>query len=102
MKKSVKVTAGIISAAIAVFLLVFFLWDSPAKFVPSTYGYMADSATGEPLVYYEDLFGRTFIKEDGKWRTYCAVPSFSQSSVDEQYISSDKLDEAVSARNAGR
>ena len=44
MKKGVKASIGIIAAAIAVFLLVFFLWDSPAKFVPSTYGYMADSA----------------------------------------------------------
>ncbi len=28
MKKGVKVAIGIIAAAIAVFLLVFFLWDS--------------------------------------------------------------------------
>lgn len=96
MKKGVKAAIGIIAAAIA----VFFLWDSPAKFVPSTYGYMADSATGEPFVYYEDIFGKTFVKEDGKWRTYCAVPSSSQNSVKDQYISFDKLDEAVSARAA--
>lgn len=99
-EKGVKVAIGIIAAAIAVFLLVFFLWDSPAKFVPSTYGCMADSATGEPLVYYEDIFGRTFVKEEDKWRTYCAVPSFSQNSAEEQYVSFDKLDEAVSARDA--
>ena len=100
MKKGVKAAIGIIAAAIAGFLLVFFLWDSPAKFVPSTYGYMADSATGEPFVYYEDIFGKTFVKEDGKWRTYCAVPSSSQNSVKDQYISFEKLDEAVSARAA--
>lgn len=63
MKKGVKAAIGIIAAAIAVFLLVFFLWDSPAKFVPSTYGYMADSATGEPFVYYEDIFGKPLLRK---------------------------------------
>lgn len=102
MKKAGKIILKILATAVVVFLLVFFLYDSPAKFEPSTYGYMADSATGEPFVYYEELFGRSFVKEDGKWRTYCVVPSSSENSVENQYVCSERLEDAVSAKNAGR
>lgn len=56
------------------FLLVFFLYDSPAKYVPNQDGEIYLNQAGEPVIYYTDLFGNTFY-QDGIVRDYAAVPS---------------------------
>lgn len=59
---------------IVLFLLVFFLYDSPAKYVPNQDGEIYLNQAGEPIIYYTDLFGNTFY-QDGIVRDYAAVPA---------------------------
>ncbi len=81
-QKKIWVTASIILAVLLLFALVFCLYDSPAKYVPTSTGEVAVDANGEPMLYYTDLFGRTFYMEDGK-RLYAAVPKVAGEKVQE-------------------
>ena len=76
-KSKKKLVIHLVSAVVlvlALFLLVFALYDTPAKYVPTADGEIYLDASGEPILYYEDLFGRTFYVENGK-RLYAAVPA---------------------------
>ncbi len=70
--EKILVTASIILAVLLLFALVFCLYDSPAKYMPTNTEKVAVDANGEPMLYYTDLFGCTFYMEDGK-RLYAAV-----------------------------
>lgn len=74
-KKAKKVII-IIAVILAVFLLVFALYDSPAKYVPTSDGRIYLDKNGEPILYYTDLFGNTFYEENGL-RVYAAVPAYA-------------------------
>lgn len=67
-----KVVYIILSIAF-IFLLVFCLYDSPAKYVPNQDGKIYINQDGEPIIYYTDLFGNEF-RQDGIRRVYSAVP----------------------------
>lgn len=74
-KKIVAQAAFVILAAVLIFVGVFFLYDSPAAYVRTQDGAVYVNADGAPILYYTDLFGRTFYEEDGK-RIYAAVPTY--------------------------
>lgn len=79
MKETSSKKANIIKCVIAIalvlgiFLLVFFLYDSPAYYVKTPDGSVYIDRNNQPIFYYKDLFGRTFYNENGK-RDYAAVP----------------------------
>lgn len=60
---------------IALFALIFCLYDSPAKLVKNEKGEVYINADGNPIIYYTDLFGNSFQIIDGK-RDYSAEPAF--------------------------
>lgn len=64
-----------VTSAVFVFILVFCLYDSPAKFVPNQNGEIYIDNNGNPRVYYTDLFGNKFY-QDGFFRVYSAVPVY--------------------------
>lgn len=67
----------IILSIALLFLLVFCLYDSPAKYVPNQNGEIYLNQDGEPIIYYTDLFGNEFY-QDGIRRVYSAVPKMAQ------------------------
>lgn len=83
-KKLATAIIFICLAVVFIFLGVFFLYDSPAKYVPTQDGAVYINSDGKPILYYTDLFGRTFYDENGK-RVYAAVPKY----VDTQPSTSD-------------
>ena len=64
---------SIIPLLIILFVLIFFLYDSPAYYVKTPSGSIYLDQKGEPIIYYKDIFGRDFYNEDGK-RAYATVP----------------------------
>lgn len=74
-KKKALTIIGVISLLIVIFALVFLLYDSPAKYVKNSDGSVYIKRDGEPILYYTDLFGRTFYDNNGK-RNYVAVPDY--------------------------
>lgn len=59
---AVKVIVAVL-AVVCVFSGVFFLYDSPAKYVPTQNGDIYINSDGEPVLYYTDLFGKHFIRK---------------------------------------
>ena len=59
---------------ISIFLSIFFYY-SPAEYVKTADGdvYLVD---GEPVIYHKDLFGNTFVFDDGV-RVYVAIPNYA-------------------------
>lgn len=81
MKATAKINiivliALIISLIISILISVFFYY-SPAEYVKTASGevYLVD---GEPIIYHTDLFGHTFIFDNGV-RVYIAVPVYAES-----------------------
>ena len=66
----------LIALIVSVLLAVFFYY-SPAEYVKTADGevYLVN---GEPFIYHTDLFGNTFIFENGV-RVYIAVPVYAGS-----------------------
>lgn len=64
----------LVALIISIFLSVFFYY-SPAEYVKTANGeiYLVD---GEPYIYHRDLFGNTFIFDDGV-RVYVAIPNYA-------------------------
>lgn len=62
-----------IALVLGIFLLVFFLYDSPAYYVKTKDGSVYIDRNNQPILYYKDLFSRTFYNENGK-REYASVP----------------------------
>lgn len=77
LNKNKKKVVYIILSIAAIFLLVFCLYDSPAKYVPNQDGKIYLNQKGEPIIYYTDLFGNEFY-QDGIRRVYAAVPAMAQ------------------------
>ena len=69
--KKVIITLVSILLVINAFLLVFFYY-CPAHYVKNSKGEVA-LVNGEPFVYHTDIFGNTFVFDDG-FRVYCAIP----------------------------
>ena len=72
-KKFVNVIV-LVALIISIFLSVFFYY-SPAEYVKTANGeiYLVD---GKPYIYHTDLFGNTFIFDNGV-RVYVAVPNYA-------------------------
>lgn len=85
---AVKVIVAVL-AVVCVFSGVFFLYDSPAKYVTTQNGDIYINSDGEPVLYYTDLFGKTFYQENGK-RVYAAVPAH----IDTRPITTEAASEA--------
>ncbi len=73
MKKPIKILIIALVSCIALFAVVFFLYDSPAKYVTKPDGSIYLDKNGEPRLYYTDLFGNKFYQDNG-FREYSAVP----------------------------
>ncbi len=101
-KKPIKIALIVFAAAVVVFFLVFMSYESPAKFNKTPLGYLQNTETGEPVVYYEDLFGNTFEKGKVRVRIYFAHSSGSLNNVplDMQIISYENLDQALAQKEA--
>lgn len=74
--KKVKIALIAILLAINTFLLVFFYY-APAHYVKNSKGEVA-LINGEPYIYHTDIFGNTFIFDNGL-RVYVAVPVYMES-----------------------
>ncbi len=100
MKKALKIVLKILAIAIVIFIFVFVAYESPPKFSKQNHGYLIDANTLEPVVYFEDLFGNTFYKENGRWRVYAAPPmEIRDCPIYWQYIDPEELEEAISVRD---
>ena len=75
----------VILAIVFIFLGIFFLYDSPAKYVPTQDGDVYINSDGKPILYYTDIFGNTFYEENGK-REYAAVPKY----IDTQSVATNE------------
>jgi hypothetical protein len=64
----------LVALIISIFLSVFFYY-SPAEYVKTQSGeiYLVN---GEPYIYHTDLFGNTFIFDNGV-RVYAEVPNYA-------------------------
>lgn len=78
-KPTFKIIAAVL-AVVFVLVLVYFLYDSPAKCVKTENGSVYLNSEGEPVLYYTDLFGLTFYDNNGK-REYAAVPAYIEEGV---------------------
>ena len=86
-KKRILIVAGILVAAVALFCLVFALYKSEAQYVKNEKGEAYLKKDGQPIIYYEDLFGNTFSLENGM-RVYAAFPTMIETG---KYDSNGKL-----------
>lgn len=77
---AIKIIVAILALALAL-TAVFFLYDSPASYVPDSNGNIYLNSDGKPFLYYTDLFGNTFVSENGK-RIYTAVPVFVETQAE--------------------
>ena len=75
MKKPIRIIICVLTVLIILFVAVFFLYDSPAKYVPKPDGSIYLDKNGEPVLYYTDIFGNKFYQDNGK-REYAAVPEW--------------------------
>ena len=75
MKKPIRIIICVLTVLIILFVAVFFLYDSPAKYVTKPDGSIYLDKNGEPRLYYTDLFGNKFYQDNGK-REYAAVPEW--------------------------
>lgn len=71
--KKVKIALISILLAINLFLLVFFYY-CPAHYAKTVNGEVA-LVNGQPVIYHTDIFGNTFIFDNGL-RVYVAVPDY--------------------------
>lgn len=71
--KKVKIALISILLAINLFLLVFFYY-CPAHYAKTVNGDVA-LVNGQPVIYHTDIFGNTFIFDNGL-RVYVAVPDY--------------------------
>lgn len=92
-KKLASKVIIIFLAVVFIILGVFFLYDSPAKYVPTQDGNVYINSDGEPILYYTDLFRHTFYEENGK-RVYAAVPVY----VDNQPLTTNAVSDEVSSQ----
>ncbi len=99
-KKMVKPLVIVAAVVLFVLLSVFLIYESPEKFVRTSCGFLAQDETGDLYVYHEDIFGNTFTKGEDGWRNYCEVPSGEDVPIEKQWITSDKIEEAVSLRDS--
>lgn len=86
-KKCILIVTGVLVAAVALFCLVFALYKSEAQYVKNEKGEAYLNKDGQPIIYYEDLFGNTFSLENGK-RVYAAFPTMIDTG---RYDSNGKL-----------
>lgn len=71
-KKIINVLV-LISLIVSIFLSVFFYY-SPAEYLKNSAGEIYLN-NGEPYIYHKDLFGNTFIFDNGV-RVYVAIPNY--------------------------
>lgn len=77
MNKKKVINIFVLVALIMSILLAVFFYYSPAEYVKNADGeiYLVD---GEPFIYHTDLFGNTFVFDNGI-RVYVAVPVYAGS-----------------------
>ncbi len=91
-KTKIVLIISVLSILAVLFLLIFFLYDSPAYYVKTPDGSVYVNEDGAPIIYYKDMFGRDFYDEDGK-RVYAAVPNSIEPVTDPADLS--ELQEAM-------
>lgn len=71
--KKMKIALISILLVFNIFLLAFFYY-CPAHYLKNSKGDVA-LINGEPYIYHTDIFGNTFIFDNGL-RVYCVIPDY--------------------------